>query len=286
MMRRKMMRRKTEIFIASFLLVFILSFSAALACSAVIKNINYPTSVSAGQPATVTATLELSVSATDRSWKEKYGLVPSCLFLAEAGIIPPGYPLAVKWAVVPGPPTRCCPGNLNFQAQEIKVECEAWEQLGCTKTFDVSLSPNAPASGYCDHCAGQYGNTNPSCQQNPNFFWKGAGWYDGYLLVAKGCYYDLQAAGESQQVYATRMFSIQVTSGGGGSVCGNGNCEYGENFFNCPADCNIWDFFNSNVSWLQQFGITITYLDLILIAAIVSVGSFIIYKIYKGGKKK
>jgi hypothetical protein len=283
---RKMREKKSFALFSLFLLVSILSFSSASACSVVIKNMNYPTSVQSGQPATVTATLELSVSAADRSWKEKYGLIPACLFEAEAGIQPSGYPLAVKWAVVPGSPTRCCPGNLNFQAQEIKVECESWEQLGCTKTFDVSLSPNAPASGYCDHCAGQYGNTNPTCQQNPNFYWKGTGWYDGYLLVAKGCYYDLQAAGETQQTYAVRMFSIQVTSGvDGGKVCGNHNCEFGENFFNCPADCSFLDFLYSSVGWLQQFGISITYLDLILVIAIVSVGSFIIYKIYKGGKK-
>ena len=197
----------------AFLLLFlILLIPLSYACNAEILYYDFnPKEVENGRAVEVTARVKFTVEATDRDWETGYGLVPSCRFLVESGIVPQDVPLSLLLAVTPSQPMQCCPGNDNFQAQYFKVECESWEQLGCTREIDVTLVPTAPAEGFCDHCGGTSGNPNPSCAEDPNFYWRGPGYYVGYIGAFKGCYYDLAAKGQTQQTYDIRKFSIKVT---------------------------------------------------------------------------
>ena len=199
--------RKILVGIALALLLVPLS----MACSARIEGLNFqPKEVYKGEPVKISGRVIFYVSGTDRDWYSGYGTVPSCRFLVEGGIIPQGYPLAIQLGITPSQPIQCCPGNDNFQAKYVTVTCEPWEQFGCKKEIYVTLEPLAPKEGFCDHCAGEGENRNPTCAEDPNFYWKGPGYYVGYLGVFKGCYYDLVSKGEEQEFYDVRKFWLNV----------------------------------------------------------------------------
>jgi len=165
-------------------------------CGAEIKGITYnPRPAISGKPVTINATIEFK---------------GPCEYLVEAGIVPQDVPLFLLATVNPSQPIQCCPGNENFQAKYVKVECEWWEFGGCSKTETIVLEPKAPAEGFCDHCAGQYGDTNPTCEEDPNFYYRGPGTYLAYVGVFKGCYFDLASKGEQQQTYDLNKFTIDV----------------------------------------------------------------------------
>jgi len=240
-------------------LVFLLMIGVVQArCEAYIYALNVPSNVNSGEPVTVSARIQLKAGGLDRK----------CRFLVEAGIVPQNVPFSLLATVNPSQPFQCCPGSLNFEAQYFDLECPMWE-LYCEKSVDVELHPRAPAEGYCDHCGHMYDNPNPSCSEDPNFFWKGEGWYVGYLGVFKGCYYDLVQRGEEQVQYALRTFSIYVRRAGPSPwpTCGNGICDVGENLFTCPSDCLKWD--------TQIIG-PLTLGDLVIIIAIIVVIAIII----------
>jgi len=249
------MRRLVLISLAWILLV-----PSVLACSAEIISINYnPQKVEAGSPVEVVATVRYHVGALDRRWDKKYGLIPSCKFLVEAGIVPQENLLALAPLSVYEQPTQCCPGNDNFAASYVVVECEAWEQLGCTKVETIALNPKAPDEGYCDHCGGMYGNQNPSCHQDPNFYWAGEGWYVLGVGVYKGCYYDLISKGEEQEIYDRRTALIYVHDG---------------------ADGENRDWWNEQIDELP-----LTYGDLVLIVVVILLFVLSAKYIVRGGKK-
>ena len=183
----------------------------ALGCSAEIISVNFPESTTAGSPTPITATIRFRVNYKDRDWYTGYYLLPTCRFLVEAGIVPQDVPLFLLATVDPSQPLQCCPGNKNFQAEYIKVTCKWWQQGGCEEEYTITLEPLAPAEGFCDHCGGEYDNPNPSCEEDPNFYWRGEGKYLAYLGVFKGCYYDLREKGENQQQYDLKKTLITVS---------------------------------------------------------------------------
>ena len=197
------------------LLLALLLIPLSLGCKAEILyvDVEHPT-VYKGEPVKVTAKIKFYVSATDRDWYTGYGLIPTCRFLVESGIIPQGYPLMIQLGITPSQPIQCCPGNDNFQAKYVTVSCEPWEQFGCKKEYEITLEPLAPKEGFCDHCAGMGDNKNPSCVEDPNFYWKGPGYYDGYVGVFKGCYYDLVSKGEEQEFYEVKRFWVFIKEKG------------------------------------------------------------------------
>lgn len=222
------------------------------ACDATIKTVTpNKMKVEKGKPVTVDIWIEFDVGALDRSWRDNI-LVPSCDFLVEASILKPGQILGIPVlaSVKNQQQVQCCPGNDNFMAEYLTVECEAWEQLGCSLEDTVTLTINAPEEGYCDHCSD--GTVVPSCSQDPDYYWKGPGWYTLYTATYNGCYNDVVEQGIDFETYSTRRSSIYVSENpinGDGAVCGNGVCEFGENWFNCGTDCPF-DFDITILVWI------------------------------------
>jgi len=183
-------------FILSFL---ILAIPVYAQCEARIMAFDFnPKRVEAGSPVLVTALIEIKIPPRE-----------TCTFLVEAGIKPQDLPYTLTFLEVPSQPLQCCPGNDNYRAMLYEYWCGDLI-YHCVEKINVSLSPLAPAPGFCDHCGGMYNNTNPNCEENPDLYWAGEGWYNGILGVYKGCYYELVAEGIPQEVYATSRFSIYV----------------------------------------------------------------------------
>ena len=186
----------------------------ALGCKAVIESVDFPDKAESGKPATITARIKFIVNENypaeyDTDWET--GEAHACRFLVEAGIVPQDVPLFLLATVNPSQPLQCCVGNKNFEAEYIQVKCDPFEKAPCEKEYTITLEPLAPAEGFCDHCGGEYGNPNPSCEEDPNFYWRGEGQYLAYLGVFKGCYYDLREKGENQQQYDLKKSLVSVS---------------------------------------------------------------------------
>jgi len=229
------MKKIIPIIISLILLMPVVS-----ACSAQIKGMTVDkTAVQSGKTVTINTNIEFHVDWNDYSWKG--GVAHSCDFLVESAIVKRPELLGIQLPLSVSDQSQCCTGNNNFGSRYYTATCSATEITGCTRTETINLVINAPAKGYCDHCAGQSGNTNPSCSSSPDFYWEDAGYYLLATGVYKGCYYDLIQAGETQQQYSLRSTTIYVSENipPPPPECGNDECEYGENWFNCSQDCPL-----------------------------------------------
>lgn len=208
--------------------------SPATACSAKIIRMDFePREADAGKPVQIVSTIEFRVSGLDRSWRGiAPSLRPNCDFLVENAIVPDpqllSLPLAIKQEE-----TQCCSGNDNFKGKYINVECGVTEQLGCTETTQISNTVLAPSTGFCDRCSLKSGN--PSCSVSPDFYYRGDAWYSISTGVYKGCFFDLQAKGEQQQIYDREISTIFVSKPSGGNGNGNGGQEC-QGFWKCQID--------------------------------------------------
>lgn len=253
------------------LLLALLVMPIANACDARIISINPDkTTVTKGGSVTTEATIEFTVDALDRSWRKGL-LTPSCDFLTEMSILKPQHILGMPLSIVTNrQEVQCCPGNDNFKAEYLTVECEPLEQLGCSKREIVTLTVNAPEEGYCDHCSS--GTTTPTCSQDPDYYWEGAGWYTLYTAIYNGCYNDVVEQGVNFETYSTRQTSVYVSEQpiDGDGYCGDGTCGIGENWFNCSEDC--------------PFGLPIDTTTLIWIGVVVVIAIIIVVAVYSRKK--
>lgn len=199
---------KNKLKLSISILAFLLLIIPVSACQAEILSWEYdPSPAKAGHDVNIVANVKFKVEFGDRDWMGLNLLDPSCRFLAGAAIVPRDDLFAI---ITEQYRTDCCPGNENFASNAVYIKCTGLNQFGCEETKQVKLTLKAPAEGFCDHCAGQGGNTNPSCSDSPDLYWKGEGIYKIKFGVFKGCYYDLLTKGEQQYTYDLQTRNIEV----------------------------------------------------------------------------
>ena len=207
-------------------LIFLIS--TAYGCDAEITGYWYQSPVKAGQSVPITVRVKYSA-----------GFGETCNFLLDVGIVPKvtmlgTYPVEQQFS--------CCPGNENFGDIYWSL---AGGMTGATVEKNFTVIVRAPDKGFCDHCAGMYGNTNPNCEQAPDLYFTGSGWYIVGMTISNGCYYKLKEEGKEPHIYYRAVNEIYVDASKTENQtlqiptwkCGDGKCEYPESWLVCPQDC-------------------------------------------------
>lgn len=194
--------------IGTFMIILLFLVIPVNACRAEIISWEYgPDPVNGGRDVSILANVRFNVDVGDRNWWDLDLLDPSCQFLVGAAIVPSDDLFSI---VVEQYPKQCCPANKNFASNYVKIKCTGFNQLSCEEVVQVRLILKAPYEGFCDHCAGMGGNTNPDCILSPDLYWKGEGIYKIKFGIFKGCYYDLVEKEETQYVYDLETRNIDV----------------------------------------------------------------------------
>lgn len=210
---------KEKIMISGIVLLLI---GIARGCHAVIEDIYYPGEVSAGSSVPVTVRVSSYANAME-----------VCNFLLEVAIVPR---YTMLGTYVAGQQFTCCAGNLNFADVYWSL---AGGLTGSMQVRNFTLYVIAPTKGFCDRCAGMYGNPNPPCSVAPDLYYIGSGEYVLGATITNGCYYDLAEEGVPHRIYYRSLRQIfvygeEVKKEG---VCGDGICSYPESWYNCFQDC-------------------------------------------------
>jgi alpha-tubulin suppressor-like RCC1 family protein len=130
-----------------------------------------------------------------------------------------GYPCGTN--AYPPCESNCCPGG-SYSGLTVNMVAYGYfdytgSACGATTNNWVKFTSGS-LSGQCY----QISNSNNMCSTC----------WEAYPCMKAGA--ATPSAGDTFDIYLSQA---SCTGGGGGAVCGNGNCETGEDNNNCPADC-------------------------------------------------